>query len=51
VLDDAAATKFGLSSGNVYEIAIFHAERQSKSSILTVMLAGFNANPSVCRGP
>jgi fibro-slime domain-containing protein len=49
VLDDAAAQRFGLSSGSVYEIAIFHAERQSKSSILTLMLAGFNASPSLCR--
>jgi fibro-slime domain-containing protein len=49
LLDDTAAQKFGLVSGNLYEVAIFQAERQTLSSTLKVMLAGFNSNASVCR--
>jgi fibro-slime domain-containing protein len=49
ILDDTAAQKFGLVNGNVYEVAIFQAERQTLSSTLKVMLAGFNSNASVCR--
>jgi fibro-slime domain-containing protein len=44
------AAKFGLTSGNVYEIALFHAERQTTGSTFKLTLSGFNTSPSVC-GP
>jgi fibro-slime domain-containing protein len=47
-LDATAATKFGLTDGNVYEVAVFQAERQSTSSTLKITLSGFNTAPSQC---
>jgi fibro-slime domain-containing protein len=38
----------GLEDGNIYEIAIFQAERQTKASSYMLSLAGFNTAPSVC---
>jgi fibro-slime domain-containing protein len=48
-LDAATAAKFGLSDGNVYEIAVFQAERQTTSSSYKLTLSGFNAAPSICK--
>ena len=43
-------TTLGLQSGQVYEIAVFQAERQTTSSSYKLTLSGFNASASVC-GP
>ena len=40
----------GLQSGQVYEIAVFQAERQTTGSSYKLTLSGFNASASVC-GP
>jgi fibro-slime domain-containing protein len=48
-LDSANASKLGLVSGNVYEVAVFQAERQSNSSTFKLTLGGFNTAPSQCR--
>jgi fibro-slime domain-containing protein len=47
-LDTAAATKLGLVAGNVYEVAVFQAERQSTSSTFRITLPGWNPAPSAC---
>ena len=48
-LDAAAAAKFGnMKSGNVYQIAVFQAERQTTSSTYKLTLSGFNAAPTEC---
>jgi fibro-slime domain-containing protein len=49
VLDAAAAARFGMAAGNVYEVAVFQAERQSSASTFKITLAGFNGAPSECR--
>jgi fibro-slime domain-containing protein len=38
----------GLTNGNVYEIAVFQTERQTKASSYQLSLSGFNAAHSVC---
>ncbi len=38
----------GLTNGQVYEIAVFQAERQRDGSSYRLTLSGFNINPSVC---
>jgi fibro-slime domain-containing protein len=38
----------GLTNGNIFEIAIFQAQRQTKSSSYQISLLGFNMNHSVC---
>ena len=48
-LDAAAAAKFGLTDGNVYEAAVFQAERQTTGSSYKLTLSGFNAAPSLCK--
>jgi fibro-slime domain-containing protein len=48
-LDAAAATALGLLPGNVYEVALFQAERQSTSSTLQIALGGLASAPTVCR--
>jgi fibro-slime domain-containing protein len=48
-LDGSTASKFGLSEGNVYQIAVFQAERQTTSSSYKLTLSGFNAAPSICK--
>ena len=40
---------FGLTNGNVYEIAVFQAEREATGSSYRLTLSGFNAAPSECR--
>jgi hypothetical protein len=48
-LDAAAAAKLGgLKAGNVYEIAVFQAERQTTGSSYKLTLSGFNAAPTTC---
>jgi fibro-slime domain-containing protein len=47
-LDSTTATKLGLTAGNVYEVAVFQAERQTTSSTFKITLNGFNTAPSVC---
>src|ERR1039457_2220189 len=49
-IDAAAASKLGgMTAGNVYEVAVFQAERQTTSSTYKLTLSGFNAAPSVCK--
>ena len=48
-LNAAAATKFNnMKSGNVYQIAVFQAERQTTCSSYKLTLSGFNAAPTEC---
>jgi fibro-slime domain-containing protein len=47
-LDATTAGKFGLSGGNVYEVAVFQAERQTTCSSYKLTLSGFSAAPSDC---
>jgi fibro-slime domain-containing protein len=48
-LDAAAATKFNnMKSGNVYQISVFQAERQTTCSSYKLTLSGFNAAPTEC---
>ena len=47
-IDGTTASKFGLTAGNVYEAAVFQAERQTEGSSYKLTLSGFNAAPSVC---
>jgi len=48
-LDAAAAARLGgMTNGNVYEVAVFQAERQSDASSFKLTLTGFNAAPSAC---
>ncbi len=42
------AAALGLSAGNVYEIVVFQAERQTTSSSYRLTLSGFNAAESDC---
>ena len=48
-LDAATAAKLGnMQSGNVYEVAVFHAERHTTASSFKLTLTGFNAAATVC---
>jgi fibro-slime domain-containing protein len=47
-IDAAAATRFGLTDGAVYEIRVFHAERKIDGSSFKLTLSGFDATPSDC---
>jgi len=48
-LDAATATKLGnMTPNNVYEVAVFHAERHTTASTFKLTLTGFNAAASVC---
>jgi fibro-slime domain-containing protein len=44
------ASGFGLVAGNIYEIAVFQAERHVIGSNYKLTLSGFNAPKSVCHG-
>jgi fibro-slime domain-containing protein len=51
VLPDVATcpvTDLGLKTGNVYEVAVFNAERHVLYSNFQLTLQGFNGAPSVC---
>ena len=45
---NGTATTYGLTPGNVYQIQIFHAEREVEGSSFKLTLAGFNQQPSDC---
>jgi len=49
-ISSANAANFGLTNGNVYEVEVFQAERQTTSSSFKLTLSGFNAGTSAC-GP
>lgn len=49
VLDTTKAGALGLVHGNVYEIALFHAERHTNASNFKLTLRGFVKKISVCR--
>ena len=42
------ATTYGLTDGNVYQIQIFHAEREVQGSSFKLTLGGFSMVPSQC---
>jgi fibro-slime domain-containing protein len=44
----ATAGTYGLTNGGVYQIGIFHAERQSEGSTFKLTLSGFSLQPSEC---
>jgi fibro-slime domain-containing protein len=48
-LDGITAGKYGLQNGNVYEVAVFQAERQTTCSTYKLTLSGFSSAPSDCR--
>ncbi len=48
ICEDATAGDYGLEAGQVYEIAVFHAERKVYGSSFQLTLSGFNLNPSEC---
>jgi fibro-slime domain-containing protein len=45
----ASAAQFGISDGQVYEVEVFQAERQTNGSSYRLTLSGFSAAPSDCR--
>ncbi|HEY2404602.1 MAG TPA: DUF4215 domain-containing protein [Polyangiaceae bacterium] len=47
-LNAASATKFKLTAGNVYQIAVFQTERRVHGSSFELTLSGFNTAPSDC---
>jgi fibro-slime domain-containing protein len=47
-LDPSTASTFGLTMGGLYEVAVFHAERQIDGSSFRVTLAGMLPERSVC---
>ena len=48
-LDATTAAKLGnLATGNVYEVAVFQAERHTTASSYKLTLTGFNAAPTSC---
>jgi fibro-slime domain-containing protein len=49
VTTNGTAAQFGLESGKVYLISVFHAERQTEGSSFKLTLSGFNLVPSECR--
>ena len=46
----SAASNFGMTNGNVYEVVVFQAERQKTSSSYQLTLSAFNGAPTAC-GP
>ncbi len=46
--EEFVARTLGLTSGNVYEVAIFQAERQTTGSTYQLTLTGFSLAPSRC---
>jgi fibro-slime domain-containing protein len=48
-IDSSSASKLGnLKNGNVYEVAVFQAERQTTGSTYKLTLSGFNTSFSSC---
>jgi fibro-slime domain-containing protein len=48
-ISSSNAATFGLTSGNVYEIDVFQAERQTDASSYKLTLSGFNGALSQCK--
>jgi fibro-slime domain-containing protein len=48
-LDGPTATKFNLTKGNVYEIALFQAERKQTRSSYKLTVGQFNRTHTVCK--
>ncbi len=48
IINKAAEATYGLTDGQVYEIMVFHAERQTYASTYKLTLSGFNARSSEC---
>jgi fibro-slime domain-containing protein len=48
-ISSANAATYGLADGSVYEVVVFHAERQRTSSTYALTLTGFGATGSQCR--
>ena len=48
VISDTNASSFGLEDGGIYELAMFHAERQTTSSTFMLALEGFENHRSHC---
>ena len=46
---NCTTTSLGLAAGNIYEIAIFNAERHVSQSNFQLTLTGFNSAPSECK--
>jgi fibro-slime domain-containing protein len=47
-VDAASAARFGITNGNVYEVVVFQAERQTNGSSYRLTLSGFSSAPSEC---
>ncbi len=47
-INATTASKFGLADGQVYEIGVFQAERETEGSTFRLTLSGFNMTPSEC---
>jgi fibro-slime domain-containing protein len=47
-LDDAQATALALQAGEIYEIALFHAERHTSQSNFNLTLSGFTSVKTQC---
>ena len=47
-ISSATASQFGLSPGNIYEIAVFHADRHPRDSNYQLTLSGFETTRSDC---
>jgi fibro-slime domain-containing protein len=45
---DSAAASVGITAGNIYEVALFHAERHTDQSNFKLTLTGFAPTYSVC---
>ncbi len=48
LLDEAKATEFGLTKGQIYEIVVFQAERHVSRSSYKLTIAKFNRTRTVC---
>jgi len=48
IINSTTAAQFGISNGNVYEIVVFQAERQTNGSSYRLTLSGFSSAPSDC---
>jgi fibro-slime domain-containing protein len=47
-ISSATAAKYALTNGSVYQIGIFHAERQDEGSTFKLTLSGFGLEASQC---
>jgi fibro-slime domain-containing protein len=48
-LGAATGATYGLTAGNVYEIAVFQVERKTTGSSFKLTLSGFDTSPSDCK--